>query len=83
MEAMETPVPEPRAERVARYKAERRRELAEHYANTEERPTKWVRRGENEDPESRAHRGMARNGGKGGVTNGEVEPPTQAPCSGR
>uniref|UniRef100_A0A674P9Y1 Supervillin c n=1 Tax=Takifugu rubripes TaxID=31033 RepID=A0A674P9Y1_TAKRU len=82
MEAMETPVPEPRAERIARYKAERRREEAEHYGNAEERPTKWVRRGEKEDPENRAHRGTAGNGGKGGVTNGEVEPPTQAPCSG-
>eukprot|EP00066_Takifugu_rubripes_P013250 XP_011602516.1 PREDICTED: supervillin-like isoform X2 [Takifugu rubripes] len=80
MEAMETPVPEPRAERIARYKAERRREEAEHYGNAEERPTKWVRRGEKEDPENRAHRGTA---GKGGATNGEVEPPTQAPCSGR
>ncbi|XP_056871307.1 supervillin isoform X4 [Takifugu flavidus] len=83
MEAMETPVPEPRAERIARYKAERRREEAEHYGNAEERPTKWVRRGEKEDPENRAHRGTAGNGGKGGVTNGEAEPPTQAPCSGR
>lgn len=77
MEAMEAPVPEPRAERIARYKAERRRELAEHHGNAEERPTKWVRRGENEAPEGRAHRGTAR---KGGVTNGDVEPP---PCSGR
>lgn len=79
---METPVPEPRAERIARYKAERRRELAERYGNTEELPTKWVRRGEKEaqDPEGRAHR---ENGGKGGVANGEVEPPTPALCSGR
>lgn len=82
MEAVETPDPEPRAERIARYKAERRRELAERYGNTEELPTKWVRRGEKEapDPEGGAHR---ENGGTGGVTNGEVEPPTPALCSGR
>uniref|UniRef100_A0A087X4B1 Supervillin c n=1 Tax=Poecilia formosa TaxID=48698 RepID=A0A087X4B1_POEFO len=35
---------EPRAERIARYKAERRRELAERYGDLEELPSKWVRR---------------------------------------
>uniref|UniRef100_A0A3B3V4B9 Supervillin c n=1 Tax=Poecilia latipinna TaxID=48699 RepID=A0A3B3V4B9_9TELE len=32
------------AERIARYKAERRRELAERYGDLEELPSKWVRR---------------------------------------
>uniref|UniRef100_A0A3B4YRE7 SVIL n=1 Tax=Seriola lalandi dorsalis TaxID=1841481 RepID=A0A3B4YRE7_SERLL len=41
---MENPVLEPRSERIARYKAERRRELAERFGNTEELPSKWVRR---------------------------------------
>uniref|UniRef100_A0A8C7DAV3 Supervillin c n=1 Tax=Oncorhynchus kisutch TaxID=8019 RepID=A0A8C7DAV3_ONCKI len=35
---------EPRSERIARYKAERRRELQERYGNMEELPSKWVRR---------------------------------------
>uniref|UniRef100_A0A673W7H6 Supervillin c n=1 Tax=Salmo trutta TaxID=8032 RepID=A0A673W7H6_SALTR len=34
----------PRSERIARYKAERRRELQERYGNMEELPSKWVRR---------------------------------------
>lgn len=82
---MENPVLEPGADRIGRYKAERRREPAE------ELPNKWVRREENEgrDPESRAHGGTVGsdahtgNGRKGGVTNGEVEPPTPALRSGR
>uniref|UniRef100_A0A3Q3QGV5 Uncharacterized protein n=1 Tax=Monopterus albus TaxID=43700 RepID=A0A3Q3QGV5_MONAL len=41
---MESPAPEPRSERIARYRAERRRELAERYGNMEELPSKWVRR---------------------------------------
>lgn len=41
---MENPALEPRSERIARYKAERRRELAERYGNMEELPTKCVRR---------------------------------------
>ncbi|XP_030649796.1 supervillin [Chanos chanos] len=42
---MENPAPETRAERIARYKAERRRELAERYGNQEEElPSKWSRR---------------------------------------
>lgn len=84
MEAMENPVLEPRADRITRYKAERRRELAERYGNVEELPNKWVRREEDEvqEPESRAHGGTVSsdggrvNGRRGGVTNGEVEPPT-------
>uniref|UniRef100_A0AAQ5Z792 HP domain-containing protein n=1 Tax=Amphiprion ocellaris TaxID=80972 RepID=A0AAQ5Z792_AMPOC len=36
--------PETKAERIARYKAERRRELAERYGNTEEFTSKYVRR---------------------------------------
>ncbi|KAJ7992274.1 hypothetical protein DPEC_G00276820 [Dallia pectoralis] len=41
---MENPSLEPRSERIARYKAERRRELQECYGNMEELPSKWVRR---------------------------------------
>ncbi|AWP19346.1 putative supervillin-like [Scophthalmus maximus] len=41
MDAVESPAGlEPRSERIARYKAERRRELAERYGNTEELPSK-------------------------------------------
>ncbi|XP_035384801.1 supervillin isoform X2 [Electrophorus electricus] len=42
---MEHPAPESRAERIARYKAERRRELTERYGNQEEElPYKWSKR---------------------------------------
>ncbi|MBN3296526.1 SVIL protein, partial [Amia calva] len=41
---MEIPSLESKAERIARYKAERRRELAEKYGNTEELPSKYIRR---------------------------------------
>ncbi|XP_043090608.1 supervillin [Puntigrus tetrazona] len=45
METMESAAPESRAERIARYKAERRRELAERYGSQEEElPSKWSRR---------------------------------------
>ncbi|KAF7225870.1 supervillin isoform X2 [Nothobranchius furzeri] len=44
MDAAENPVLEARAERIARYKAERRRELAERYGSIKELPSKWVRR---------------------------------------
>lgn len=44
MDATEKSVLEPRAERIARYKAERRRELAQRYGDPEELPSKWVRR---------------------------------------
>lgn len=80
MDAMENPVLEPRSERIARYKAERRRELAERYGNMEELPTKWVRRDgkEMQDPATQAHGGTLNsdgldervNGRTRGVTNG-------------
>ncbi|KAK7901934.1 hypothetical protein WMY93_018703 [Mugilogobius chulae] len=57
MEAMENPVLEPRAERIARYKAERRRELAERYGVVEELPVKWTKREGREGQEGRS-RGM-------------------------
>ncbi|XP_064844563.1 supervillin-like isoform X2 [Oncorhynchus masou masou] len=44
MDTIENPDLEPRSERIARYKAERRRELQELYGNMEELPSKWVRR---------------------------------------
>ncbi|CAL8287790.1 unnamed protein product [Boreogadus saida] len=46
---MDDRLPETRAERIARYKAERRRELAERFGSPEELPSKWGRR-EGEDP---------------------------------
>ncbi|XP_060921260.1 supervillin isoform X2 [Labrus mixtus] len=80
MDATEVPALEPRSERIARYKAERRRELAERFGNLEELPSKWVRRDGKEvpDPSTRAHRGTLNsdglgervNGRKRGVTNG-------------
>ncbi|XP_035470134.2 supervillin isoform X3 [Scophthalmus maximus] len=78
MDAVESPAGlEPRSERIARYKAERRRELAERYGNTEELPSKWVRRdGSGEAPDPGAHRGTANSDGPGvngrtrGVSNG-------------
>jgi len=45
MDKMENAAQESRAERIARYKAERRRELAERYGSQEEQlPSKWSRR---------------------------------------
>ncbi|XP_067334100.1 supervillin isoform X2 [Channa argus] len=80
MDSMENPVLEPRSERIARYKAERRRELAERYGNAEELPSKWVRRDGKEvhDPAAQAHRRMLNSDGlcerlnsrTQGVTNG-------------
>ncbi|XP_061568583.1 supervillin [Cololabis saira] len=78
MDATENPVLEPRAERIARYKAERRRELAERFGGSEELPSKWVRRNGKEDPEAvtRSHRGALNsddenvNGRTQEVTNG-------------
>lgn len=93
---MENPVLEPRSERIARYKAERRRELAECYGNTEELPTKWVRRDgreAQEQPAAPAHGGGTAesdglgervNGRTRGVTNGvEAEAPAESDCSRR
>lgn len=93
---MENPVLEPRSERIARYKAERRRELAERYGNAEELPTKWVRRDgreAQEQPAAPAHRGGTAelddlgervNGRTRGVSNGvEADAPTESDCSRR
>ncbi|KAK2833119.1 hypothetical protein Q5P01_017008 [Channa striata] len=87
MDSMENPVLEPRSERIARYKAERRREMAERYGNVEELPSKWVRRDGKEahDPAPQAHRRMLNsdglcdrpNGRAQGLTNG-LEADTQA-----
>ncbi|XP_056285086.1 supervillin [Pseudoliparis swirei] len=41
---LQSSAPETKAERIARYKAERRRELAERYGNTDEITSKYVRR---------------------------------------
>eukprot|EP00064_Thunnus_orientalis_P018442 superscaffoldBa00004255_g18541 len=65
MDAMENPVLEPRSERIARYKAERRRELAERFGNMEELPSKWVRRDGKEvhDPATQPHKEMSNSEG--------------------
>ncbi|XP_040918455.1 supervillin isoform X2 [Toxotes jaculatrix] len=94
MDAMENPVLEPRAERIARYKAERRRELAERYGNMEELPSKWVRRDGKEvhDLATQAHSGTLNsdglsesvNGRTRGITNGlEVDTPAESNYLGR
>lgn len=44
IDTLQSSAPETKAERIARYKAERRRELAERYGNTEEFSSKYVRR---------------------------------------
>uniref|UniRef100_A0A3Q2PQ28 Supervillin d n=1 Tax=Fundulus heteroclitus TaxID=8078 RepID=A0A3Q2PQ28_FUNHE len=44
IDTLQSSTPETKAERIARYKAERRRELAERYGNTEEFTSKYVRR---------------------------------------
>ncbi|XP_029383582.1 supervillin isoform X2 [Echeneis naucrates] len=44
VDTLQSSAPETKAERIARYKAERRRELAERYGNTEEFTSKYVRR---------------------------------------
>ncbi|XP_046895025.1 supervillin isoform X3 [Hypomesus transpacificus] len=78
MDTLENPVLEPRSERIARYKAERRRELAERYGNMEELPTKWVRRDGREAQEPQTHpdsppllRDRAPCGGVNGRAGGE------------
>lgn len=80
---MERPVLEPRSERIARYKAERRRELAERYGIVEELPSKCVRRAGKEKHDPVTQRGTLNsdglseqvNGRTQGVTNGlEAEP---------
>ncbi|KAM6904794.1 supervillin [Xenentodon cancila] len=89
MDAMENPVLEPRAERIARYKAERRRELAERFGGSEELPSKWVRRNGKEvhEPVTKSCRGALNsdefgenvNGRTQEVTNGVgVDPPAEA-----
>lgn len=44
IDTLQSSAPETKAERIARYKAERRRELAERYGNTEELTSKYVRK---------------------------------------
>ncbi|KAM4717993.1 supervillin isoform 2-T2 [Anableps anableps] len=75
MDASEKLVLEPRAERIARYKAERRRELAERYGDLEELPSKWVRRDEKElnNPATSAHGGELHSDGLGESVNGRTQ----------
>uniref|UniRef100_A0A3Q2PCL5 Supervillin c n=1 Tax=Fundulus heteroclitus TaxID=8078 RepID=A0A3Q2PCL5_FUNHE len=88
MDATEKQALEPRAERIARYKAERRRELAELYGDLEELPSKWVRRDGKKvnNPATPARGGALNSDGRGEgvngrtreVTNGvEADPPTE------
>ncbi|XP_062422328.1 supervillin isoform X3 [Pungitius pungitius] len=74
MDAMDNPVLEPRSERIARYKAERRRELAERFGHMEELPSKWVRRNgkEGPGPATEARRGTQNSDGLGERANGSV-----------
>ncbi|XP_076616149.1 supervillin [Chaetodon auriga] len=44
IDTLQSSAPETKAERIARYKAERRRELAERYGNTDEFTSKYVRK---------------------------------------
>ncbi|CAG5906504.1 unnamed protein product [Menidia menidia] len=44
IDTLQSSAPETKAERIARYKAERRRELAERYGNAEEFTSKYVRK---------------------------------------
>ncbi|XP_014188935.1 supervillin isoform X2 [Haplochromis burtoni] len=86
---MENAVLEPRSERIARYKAERRRELAERFGSIDELPSKWVRRDEKKvhEPASQAHGGMLSshdlsekvNSRTQDVTNG-LETPAEPDC---
>ncbi|XP_028310399.1 supervillin-like isoform X2 [Gouania willdenowi] len=52
---MENPALESRSERIARYKAERRRELAQRFGIPEELPSKCVRRDEEVVPTDKPH----------------------------
>ncbi|CAL8304515.1 unnamed protein product [Merluccius merluccius] len=64
MDSVDNRLLEPRAERIARYKAERRRELAQRFGNPEELPSKWGRRDGADEPDDPAGAGAA------GVVNG-------------
>lgn len=87
--AMENAVLEPRSERIARYKAERRRELAERYGSIDELPSKWVRRDEKKvhEPASQAYGGTLNSHGLSEkmnsrtqeVSNG-LEAPAESDC---
>lgn len=74
MDASEKLVLEPRAERIARYKAERRRELAERYGDLEELPSKWVRRDGKElnNPATSARGGELNSDSLGERVNGKT-----------
>uniref|UniRef100_A0A3Q2CYJ1 Supervillin c n=1 Tax=Cyprinodon variegatus TaxID=28743 RepID=A0A3Q2CYJ1_CYPVA len=75
MDTTEKQVLESRAERIARYKAERRRELAERFGDLEEVPSKWVRRDGKElnDPETPAYSGGPRPDGCDERLNGKTQ----------
>ncbi|XP_072224636.1 supervillin isoform X2 [Leuresthes tenuis] len=75
MDAMENPVLESRAERIARYKAERRRELAERYGSVDELPSKWVRRDgkETQEPATQARGVVFNSDGLGERVNGRTQ----------
>ncbi|KAM9779756.1 supervillin-like [Neosynchiropus ocellatus] len=71
MDAVGNPVLEPRAERIARYKAERRRELAERFGNIEEVPSKWGVKDGQQAGGADAVPSHGVNGRTRGVTNGD------------
>ncbi|KAM9393776.1 supervillin isoform 2-T3 [Pholidichthys leucotaenia] len=80
---MENTVLEPRAERIARYKAERRRELAQRYGTIEGLPSKWVKRDEKKGEVTANSGGLGEgvNGRKQEATNG-LETPAESGQSG-
>lgn len=90
MDTMESSVLEPRSERIARYKAERRRELTERFGNMKELPSKWVRRDGREVYDPATHTGTLTsdcpqalvervNGRTRGVANGfEADTPAES-----
>ncbi|XP_041825180.1 supervillin isoform X2 [Melanotaenia boesemani] len=75
MDAIDNPVMEPRAERIARYKAERRRELAERFGSIDELPSKWVKRDGKEGQEQMCHLqgGMKNSDGLSERMNGRMQ----------
>lgn len=77
---------ETKAERIARYKAERRKELAERYGNTDEFSSKYVRRDRKtdnpsstiKDNEKYEDNGSVQTFSKRGLRSKEAEPVEQA-----
>lgn len=86
IDTLQSSAPETKAERIARYKAERRRELAERYGKTDEFTSKYVRRdrkigdtsetvsSETKDKEKYEDNGSEQTYTRRGLRNKEAEP---------